>query len=252
MKRFLKPLILLPVSLSLTACLEQKSTESTTDEASSLPGHAGTEQKSQPACTVTQVSGGAQIQCGETTAFLAHGIAGADGTQGVPGAIGATGPVGPRGPMGSSGEDGTSARLINGDGTVIGDRVISFKPATGYDPNVIVTVWDATTNTIASYMNGVVSDGDGSGTFYITKDCTGLAYYLKNINSASFDNEVVYRVGQLFKRTRQTRRNMFSYKSASGVCHVEEYADNRLFSLLTPIVVDIPHTLKPGWSITYQ
>lgn len=64
------------------------------------PGVNGT------SCSVSQLSNGVRITCGNTVQDLYDGR---NGTDGLPGAVGATGAVGPMGPPGPQGQPGTNA-----------------------------------------------------------------------------------------------------------------------------------------------
>lgn len=109
-------------------------------------------------CSVANVDGGAQIICGDTSAFISNGQQGVQGPSG--------------------GANGPSAKLViggvvpYGDEQVVGDHVISVaKDTSGKD---LITVWVSAVDAVAQYENGMISP-ILDAVYFDSADCSGQA-----------------------------------------------------------------------------
>ena len=104
-----------------------------------------------------------------------------DGTSWSPASAALQGPAGPQGPAGAA-FGGPNLRLRNGEGSLVGTAVISFR-ANYNGIHGIATVWDSGSDSYMQYSalsgSAVVGDG-GSGSsapfYFATSDCSGQAY----------------------------------------------------------------------------
>jgi hypothetical protein len=219
--------------------------------------------------------GGVRFTCGKTSAFLAdgspgsNGVDGADGTQGPAGAQGLTGPQGPVGPQGVPGAGqagaGVYPRLVNGDGTVVGDRVIGA----GATLNTIL-VWHAGANAVITY-EGPNAKSSGGMVFYKEADCSGDPYFTKNNDIGKYPGPepidwVFNNFGEFYKVTGETAqfREFAGARASRGSvmgdgCRIinpwpfdwQPFKPDHTFKRAVRIQIDAPAVLTDGYSIKY-
>lgn len=114
-------------------------------------------------CSVATVSGGAQITCGETTAFVANGSNSAP--QKIPVLY-----------------DGNVGNNPGGQYRQIGDYLISITKSQSTE---LITVWFEKEQAVLQYENGIVSPHN-TAVFYNSNDCSGDGIYQTNPDVHSF------------------------------------------------------------------
>ena len=149
--------------------------------------------------------------------------------------------------------------MINGDGSVVGDFVISTggSPA----PN-IVTIWSSAMNAVAVYSGGHLNMGNSGALFYTSNNCTGTGYYLAGFTDStppttSAPSNFIYGFNgswYLISGTPQVQVAI-SYMAPinnSYACQPFQYVTDRLYQVANPIQLTIPASLTGAYSIQFR
>lgn len=178
-------------------------------------------------CTVAAVSGGAEITCGNTSAFIAHGTL----------------------------SNLTKPILYDGGTNTndqIGDYLISMtKSATGKE---LITVWLSSIDATAQYEGGFIHPMVDY-TYYATPDCSGDAHYrLPSQPSQQLGIKGDHLIfADRYYKVGHVRVGVFpqSQKNSSGVCEAYSGLNFTAFKA-TPVDARITTVLQPGYRVKVQ
>lgn len=208
--------------MSLTACLENKSSTDTPASNDAPPTAAQMAVASAAGCTVAKTGNHMTMTCGSTSATFEVGSNGNNGNDGRDGHDGAAGNAGPSGPAGATGAAG-GMTVTDGAGVALGNLINSL-PSNG------ALIHNATENVVAAYQ----TFGDGqpyaylatvTALYYTDANCAGSIYAPATGLHASkelfvFDPNRTGTTTTVYKTSSTVRAsvNSNSYIDSSGVC----------------------------------
>lgn len=251
------------IAVTFSSCKEEAGKSDSTSSAPITNEQDVSSAKNDNNCTVTQLSNGARIDCGNTSATILNGAAtsnigqqGPIGPQGIQGVTGPQGPVGPRGPAGISVSG--AIRLIDGDGTQIGDVVVSASSEDNSNPEHI-TIYDSTIDATVVYHFGAMNRHDTI--FFSNADCSGTAYRLHGDISSDATppqgNYIANIGGNAYRVSTQVSYAIPLAKlTGSGpnfACSANTQLYSRVYMIATHIPIPpFPFKLKPGYHVKFQ
>lgn len=219
-----KLLIISLGAMSLTACLEDKSSKDAPAEAAPSPFTAAQLAVAKEAgCTVEKTGNHMKFTCGESSATFDVGANGNDGHDGSNGAAGAPGATGDRGPQGPAGGGGVS--VTDATGVSLGS-FISALPYNGvmvYHPTEhVVAVYQADSNS-SSQLYAWLPTADNL--FFVEANCGGAFYVLNaglHAKNELFLLDLTHSgtTTKIYKTTGSVARSVSSgsYMDSSRVC----------------------------------